>query len=330
VLLLGFITAQDEFSPEFNFSVLSGTGKVRLDGYFAAKARLMNNPSITLRAKRWLKQFPQLVKLKRGFVDSVQKRDLELCEAMPLFAPNSGGSPSARAKLTVLSANQTFPFLGLLLNALGEGKLECIEAKDFADTPEEIEAAIKLKEAFEFHKSDKSSEHNYHFIYAKMLKDRKSITAMLEIGLGTNNPDVVSSMGILGTPGASIRAFRDFLPQARIYGADVDRGILFEEDRIKTFFVDQTDLKTLDQLGSDIPGELDLIIDDGLHSPNANLAVLLFALKKLKVGGWLAIEDIHEKAYPVWVVVASLLPASYKASMISAQGALVFAVQRLE
>jgi hypothetical protein len=103
---------------------------------------------------------------------------------------------------------------------------------------------------------------------------------LLEIGLGTNNPDVVSTMGASGKPGASLRAFRDFLPNARVFGADIDGRILFEEERILTYYVDQTRSISFDELADKLGNEgFDLVIDDGLHSPNANIATMIFARK---------------------------------------------------
>jgi hypothetical protein len=137
-------------------------------------------------------------------------------------------------------------------------------------------------------------------------------------------------MGAQGMPGASLRAFREYLPKATIIGADVDKRILFQDDRIQTYFVDQTDLRSLESLGKNIPNSIDLIIDDGLHSPNANLAVLAFGLEKLKNHGWLVIEDIPERAVPLWEVVAALLPDTLPSKLLRAEGALVFAVQKQE
>ena len=48
-------------------------------------------------------------------------------------------------------------------------------------------------------------------------------------------------MPIDSTPGASLRAWRDFFPNATILGADLDREVLFEEERITTGYMDQTD-----------------------------------------------------------------------------------------
>jgi hypothetical protein len=109
------------------------------------------------------------------------------------------------------------------------------------------------------------------------------IADILEVGLGTDNDAVASNMGAAGKPGASLRAFRELLPHARIYGADVDRSILFDEENIQTFFVDQTDFQSIDALDEAIGHDFDLIIDDGLHSPDANLAMLIFAQKRLRV-----------------------------------------------
>jgi cephalosporin hydroxylase len=147
--------------------------------------------------------------------------------------------------------------------------------------------------------------------------------------MGTNNPDVVSNMGAFGKPGASLRAFRDFLPNAKVYGADIDRRILFTEDRIETFFVDQTEPAAFVELDKSIPSDLDLIIDDGLHSPNANIYTMQFALPKIKVGGWFVIEDIALQALPVWEVVAALLPDRYEPYIYRAASTIVFAVKRI-
>jgi hypothetical protein len=162
------------------------------------------------------------------------------------------------------------------------------------------------------------------------LKDKENVSYVLEIGLGTNNLDVVSNMGIHGVPGASLRPFREYLPNATIFGADVDKRILFQDDRIRTYFADQTDLASLESVGKNIPDAIDLIIDDGLHSPNANLAVLAFGLPKLKNRGWLVIEDVPERAVRLWQVVAALLPDRFASRLLRAKGALVFAVQRQE
>ena len=137
-------------------------------------------------------------------------------------------------------------------------------------------------------------------------------------------------MGTEGQPGASLRAFREFLPRAEIYGADIDRRILFEDERIHTFFLDQTNPQSFDVLGASIPTDFDLIIDDGLHSPNANIATLSFGLGKLKIGGWLVVEDIAPPALPLWRVISAILPEEYESHIVSAKEAILYSVRRLK
>jgi hypothetical protein len=152
--------------------------------------------------------------------------------------------------------------------------------------------------------------------------------ALLEVGIGTNNLDVLSNMGIDGKPGASLRAFRDFLPRAQVYGADVDRRILFSEERISTFFVDQTDPKSFVGVAGAVDDGFDLIIDDGLHSPHANLATLLFAVERLKIGGWFVVEDIVAPTLPIWQVVAALMPDDHNSYIVISKAAFLFMVHR--
>jgi hypothetical protein len=250
---------------------------------------------------------------------------------LPVFTPFSWGSWSDRARLTLLAANQTFPLLARLIAETRQPDLlNPAPIESFCDDSASKNAASRLRELFNKYGSDKSHTHHYEYVYGSILKNPAAVSSILEIGLGTNNPDVVSHMGVAGRPGASLRAFRDFLPNATIYGADLDTRILFQEDRIKTFFVDQTDPASFEALGKEIGEYLDLIIDDGLHSPNANLAVLLFALKKLKPGGRFVAEDIPDRALPVWQVVSALMPAEYKCSLASAGGANLFSVQKLQ
>ena len=255
---------------------------------------------------------------------------VKLYQPLALFVPNSAGDSQSLLKLTLQAASQTFPLLSHLLSVVGRTKLSPVRIEQLFTDPEAKAAADALNLLFTKFGSDKSTGHNYHQLYGEILKDKDDISHVLEIGLGTNNLNVASNMGPRGMPGASLRAFREYLPNAMIFGADIDKGILFQDDRIQTYFVDQTDLTSLESLGKNIPDFMDLIIDDGLHSPNANLAVLAFGLRRLKNHGWLVIEDIPERAVPLWEVVAALLPDTFASKLLRAEGHLVFAVQRQE
>jgi hypothetical protein len=256
--------------------------------------------------------------------------NIQILEGLPIFAPNSAGALTDRASLTIQAASQTFPLMIELLGRTGTKVDDPTPIAAFADSDEKRDAALQLKVLFDRYGSDKgNAEHNYHWLYGAILASRDA-SALLEIGLGTNNENVVSNMSSSGKPGASLRAFRDFLPGAQIYGADVDRDILFSEERIATFFVDQTDIDSFAALGDAVPAEFDLIIDDGLHSPNANLATLVFGINRLKVNGYLLVEDISPAALPIWQLVsAALLPGNFESHVVAGEDIVLFVVRRL-
>jgi tetratricopeptide (TPR) repeat protein len=252
-----------------------------------------------------------------------------ICAALPQFAPLGGGRISELADLTLLSANRTLPLIAQLADTLGIDRIaELKDATTLCDDPHKQASAKKLKGLFDAYGSDKASQHAYHYLYGSLFDHTGRVTSVLEIGLGTSNIYLPSNMGENGRPGASLRAFRDYFANANIYGADIDRQILFEENRIKTFYVDQTDRQSLEALGNATDSAFDLIIDDGLHAPDANLAVLNFGIGKLKPGGWLVIEDIKSDSIPVWQIVAALLPANYRPALVMDRlGSIAFIVK---
>jgi hypothetical protein len=256
--------------------------------------------------------------------------NVSILESLPMFAPNAAGAMKDRTALTIQAASQTFPLMIELLSRTGTAIKDPTPISDFVDTAEKRTAALELKKLFDHYGSDKgNSNHNYHWLYGSILGTRNA-SAVLEIGLGTNNEDIVSNMTRYGTPGASLRAFRDFLPDAHIYGADVDRAILFQEERVSTYFVDQTDIDSFVELSAAVPDELDLIIDDGLHTPNANLASLAFGLGRLKVDGYFLVEDIGRASVPIWQLVsAALLPEQYESHVVEADTQFLFVVRRM-
>ena len=284
--------------------------------------------------KSQFKKFPLIVKIKRRIWSSLRGiRDsttLNILATFPLYLPYSAGTYRDRASLTIQAINQLFPFLGALSKSVNGNVLAIEDITNFPQTEPEKLAVAKLKERLDFYGSDKADRHNYHYLYGAILSEPAKVRNIFEIGLGTNYADVVSNMGVTGKPGASLRAFRDYCPSASIYGADIDKRILFEEERIKTYYVDQTNPATFDKLLPELPRSFDLVIDDGLHSPNANVESLRFGLGIVRQGGWVVIEDIGSEAACIWQVVAALLPSRYRSYLFNADGGVVFAVKRLE
>jgi hypothetical protein len=152
----------------------------------------------------------------------------------------------------------------------------------------------QLVEIMNRYGSDKGSgRHNYALFYEMLFeRDRERYARVFELGIGSNNVDVPSNMGADGIPGASLRGWREYFIKADIFGADIDSRILFEEDRIKTAFVDQTRPDSVERLFGSFGGEFDLIVDDGLHQSQANRTFFECAFKQLKIGGLYIIEDL--------------------------------------
>jgi len=242
------------------------------------------------------------------------------------FVPHSRGTDSSLSNCALLGAGRTFPLLAELMHETGEVP----EIENIEETFPMNEGAKELSALFTANGSDKSTRHDYHLVYGSLLNERRTLPIrLLEVGIGTNNPAIISTMGIDGKPGASLRAFRDFLPQGKIFGADIDSSILFRDERIETYFVDQTQPETFLDLQKRIGGELDIVIDDGLHAPDANLATMIFALRSLKSGGLFVVEDIAQAKLPVWQVVSTLLlPRSYKPRIVQAKSAALFIIRK--
>ena len=158
----------------------------------------------------------------------------------------------------------------------------------------------ELKKLMDSYGSDKggiNNHHNFAQYYSKIFHSKKNqIKNFLEIGLGTNNIKVPSNMGENGKPLASLRAWRDYFKNANIYGADIDKDILKDEERIQTFYVDQTNPISIEEMFKNIGvSKFDVILEDGLHEYNANICFFENSIKYLASNGVYIIEDVYYK-----------------------------------
>ena len=156
-------------------------------------------------------------------------------------------------------------------------------------------------------KSDKGninitySKHNYTTFYDSIFKDIKyNNINIFELGLGTNNLTIPSNMGVNGRPGASLYGWSDYFINAHVYGADIDKDILFQTDRINTFYCDQTNVNSINLLWNNLPIMFDIIIEDGLHNFNANVCFFENSIHKLNKNGYYIIEDIKNTEIPLF------------------------------
>ena len=115
----------------------------------------------------------------------------------------------------------------------------------------------------------------------ELFKDKKlTIKKVVEIGVQT---------------GASLRMWRDFFPKATIFGADINKDCLFEEDGIKTFLCDQTKAADLKKLIKKIGKDIDIFIEDGSHNPDVQVFTCLTVMPLLSKKALYVIEDVGHK-----------------------------------
>lgn len=186
-----------------------------------------------------------------------------------------------------------------------------------------------LAQLFNKYGSDKADKHNYYMAYSSILAGKRhQRIKIFEMGLGTNDPTVKSTMGVEGKPGASLRAFAEWAPGAQVYGADIDRKTLFHEERIKTYYADQTDPGSLYKLADKLPKDFDLVIDDGLHTPWANFNTVRFGLSLLKPDGVLVVEDILDRYLSLWRIAVYILSAKYDCKLVRMKAETICVIKR--
>ncbi len=147
------------------------------------------------------------------------------------------------------------------------------------------------------HQDITKSHHNYTIVYHNIFKNiRACPIRIFELGLGTNNINIMSNMGPDGRPGASLYGWVEYFnnPQTQVFGADIDKNILFNTDNIHTFYCDQTNPQIINDMWNNtlLEENFDIIIEDGLHTYDANVCFFENSIHKLKNNGYYIIEDI--------------------------------------
>lgn len=146
-------------------------------------------------------------------------------------------------------------------------------------------------------------DHNYSYYYYHMFAGREAtVLNVFEMGIGHSNTSFTCNMSHVNNYkiGNSLRAWREFFPNATIYGADINVDAVKEakSDRITTFAINQLNADDLQQLFRFLP-DFDLIVDDGFHDFNANVCMFENSVMNLKKGtGIYVIEDIRPQDLP--------------------------------
>lgn len=268
--------------------------------------------------------------LKPSWNSPRNKTSLNLLTTFSSFKPHGNQSYETFVPLVIKNINELIPTISKIAEIENQNPIipySIFWEENQNNNSKAIEE--ELIKNLEYRGSDKVA-HNYHLIYSCLFSDLNLDYKILEIGLGTNNSKLISSMGVDGNPGASVRAFRDTFSKVLVYGADIDKEILFQEERIETFYVDQNDLKTFDNITNNVKDKFDLIIDDGLHYQLSNLNTLIFALFNLNSNGYFVIEDIGVWTIETWKIINKILPSNFESKIIQmSETNFIFLVKKL-
>lgn len=153
------------------------------------------------------------------------------------------------------------------------------------------------------HASDKQSQNGYAPIYHALFKHlRHSPIRLLEIGIGTVLPNVYCSMyghDLPGyRPGASLRAWRDYFENGFIWGIDIQPDTkIIGEPRIATAICNSTNTADVDSFMATAnlanPRGFDIVIDDGSHIAEQQLATLRNIWPYVASDGLYVLEDVN-------------------------------------
>lgn len=169
-----------------------------------------------------------------------------------------------------------------------------------------------LEQLFTAYGSDKHIN-GYTPLYESLFKNLRGQKLVLaEIGIGTMLPGVCSSMVGYAAhegykPGGSLRAWRDYFPDAQVHGIDVQPDTQFtDEDRITTHLCDSTNKAEATALleSAAFPTQVDVLIDDGNHADDSQLQTFYNFYECVKPGGFYIIEDI----FPGSRIMTEMLP----------------------
>ncbi len=182
----------------------------------------------------------------------------------------------------------------------------------------------ELAELCDLHGSDKGSNrtinhaypwdaHRYTDFYEMFFSNKvQEVSYVFECGVGTSNSSFPANMGSDGRPGASLRVWRDYFPNARVYGADIDNHVLFKEERIETFYMNQLDPISIKSATQKFPdGMFDFMVDDGLHTFEAALTLFSNSNRLLSPRGIYVIEDVTPRSM-CQLLMPGVIPDSFE------------------
>jgi SAM-dependent methyltransferase len=118
--------------------------------------------------------------------------------------------------------------------------------------------------------------HGYTPYYHQLFSGR-TIKRLLEIGIQGGN---------------SLRMWREYFPEAEIFGIDIEPSSIFQEDRIYTARCDASNESALRSVAIQFGGSFDVIVDDASHLEEHQVSTFHTLRSFLTPDGVYIIEDV--------------------------------------
>ena len=146
-------------------------------------------------------------------------------------------------------------------------------------------------------------KHFYTPFYYEFFKDKqRSVKKVLELGIGhyqgmdKNEWNFDAGLNRKYHRGASLYMWRDFFPNALIYGADRIPEAIFQDERLTTVLADERNKADLENLVKQTGSDIDIVIDDASHKVDDQVFAAQTLLPLLNKNVIYIIEDVgHTK-----------------------------------
>ena len=137
----------------------------------------------------------------------------------------------------------------------------------------------ELERLAKLHGTDKRLDvHGYTAVYDRHFRNvRAQIKTVLELGVHR---------------GGSIRMWRDYFPNAFVHGIDINPKYAMGGERIKFWLGSQLDESKLMEVVESCGGTVDLIVDDGAHTNEAQWYSFKLLWPHVTPGGYYIVEDV--------------------------------------
>lgn len=205
--------------------------------------------------------------------------------------------------------NQSIRALLRLANPSSNNYLRTFD-ENVLQSKEVRQAALQLKKFLDTEGSDKANFHTYQDLYAYILikeNSKTELVSLLEIGMGSPRQ-------------GSLIAFQKFIVDKKLnyncIGVDINPLFLKATSRRRLkkkiyFFrynqLSKTSGKHLLKKIKNLP-KVRLIIDDGLHTAEANVQSLINLRELVSNGAIYVIEDVNKNQLPLWKIVPKFFP----------------------